>query len=252
MKLSPAGRLVASAIWMLASLHVGAGEVRVAVSADFALPLKAIAAEFERHSGHKVLHTAGSTARLSAQIRAGAPFDVFLAADAAAPALLERSGKGVAGSRFPYAVGRLVLWSALPSLVDGNGNILKSKYIDRVAVAAPASTPYGAAAMETLRRLNLLPQIEPKLVRGEDVGRVFGFVASGNAEIGFVAISQVWGVDGIRYGSGWIVPPHLYEPIRQEAVLLAAGRNNLAAAELLAYLQTDAARDLIRAFGYAL
>ncbi|VWX55701.1 Molybdate-binding protein ModA [Burkholderiales bacterium 8X] len=256
MKLLPALRWAAVAL--LAALPCFAafaatdapGEVRVAVAANFAQPMKAIADAFERQTGHKVLQSAGATGKLFAQINEGAPFDLFLSADAEAPQKLEQLGRIAAGSRFTYAVGTLVLWSAMPNMVFAGGEILKSKDIEHVAIAAPKLAPYGAAAMETLRRLNLLAQVEPKLVQGESIGQAYGFIASGNAEVGFVALSQVWEDGRIKRGSGWIVPSHLHEPIRQEAVLLARARNNAAAIAFYDYLRSEPIRDMIRAFGY--
>lgn len=229
-----------------------AGEVGVAVAANFTAPMRRIAQAFERDTGHKASLSFGSTGRFYAQVRAGAPFQVLLAADAATPQKLEREGLGVPGSRFTYATGRLVLWSATPGLVDGAGQVLRDPGSGRIAIADPRLAPYGAAAMETMDNLGLLTALRPRLVQGENIAQAWQFVSTGNAPLGFVALSQVM-VDGrIDGGSAWIVPERLHAPIRQDAVLLATGKDNAAAAALLAYLRGDTARAIIRAHGYGL
>lgn len=229
-----------------------AGEVGVAVAANFTAPMRRIAQAFERDTGHKASLSFGSTGRFYAQVKAGAPFQVLLAADAATPQKLEREGLGVPGSRFTYATGRLVLWSATPGLVDGAGQVLRNPGSGRIAIADPRLAPYGAAAMETMDNLGLLTALRPRLVQGENIAQAWQFVSTGNAPLGFVALSQVM-VDGrIDGGSAWIVPERLHAPIRQDAVLLATGKDNAAAAALLAYLRGDTARAIIRAHGYGL
>jgi molybdate transport system substrate-binding protein len=212
--------------------------------------MKLLAADFEKASGHTAKLSAGSTARFYAQIRSGAPFDVFLAADTTTPARLEQDGAAVAGSRFTYAVGKLVLWSPKPGLVDERGEVLRSGSFNHIALAAPKLAPYGAAAVEALGRLGLLQALEPRFVQGESIGQAFSFVASGNAELGFVALSQVLENGQLRGGSAWVLPAQLYSPIRQDAVLLARARGNPAATALMAYLQTEPAKAVIRSFGY--
>jgi molybdate transport system substrate-binding protein len=251
MNLPLACRLAAAALLTIgASLASEAAEVQVAVAANFFAPMKAIAADFEKATGHKALLSSGATGKFYAQITSGAPFDVFLAADAATPARLDKQKATVAGSRFTYATGKLVLWSARPDLVDANGEVLRSAKFAHIALAAPRLAPYGAAAVETLTRLGLLAQLEPRFVQGESIGQAFSFVSTGNAELGFVALSQVWENGKLKSGSGWIVPAELHSPIRQDAVLLARGKDNPAAAALMAYLKSDAARAAIRSFGY--
>ncbi len=227
-----------------------ADEVRVAVAANFATPLKTLAAEFEKDTGHTLALSAGATGKLYAQIKSGAPFDVFLSADDETPARLEKEGDAVAGSRFTYAVGRLVLWSAQPNTVDAQGAVLKTGNFKHLALAAPHLAPYGAAAVQTLTQLGLLTALQPRFVQGESIGQTYSFVASGNAELGFVALSQVFENGRINQGSGWIVPASLHEPLRQDAVLLTRSRDKAAARALLAFLQGSKARGLIRAFGY--
>lgn len=225
-----------------------ADEVQVAVAANFSLPMQAMAAGFERETGHKLVVSVGSTARFYAQIKNGAPFEVLLAADAETPAKLEREGFGVSGSRFTYAVGKLVLWSAKAGYVDDRGEVLKRGEFNHLAIASPKVAPYGAAAMEVLTQLGLVERLQPKLVQAENIGQAHQFVASGNAELGFVALSQV--IKG--EGSGWLVPDHLYQPIRQEALLLIPGQDKPGAVALMQYLGQDQARAVIRSFGYGL
>ena len=183
-----------------------AAEVTVAVAANFAAPMQKIAAAFERDSGHRVVLAFGSTGKFYAQIRQGAPFAVRLAADPDTPARLVHEGLGSADSRFTYAIGRLALWSRQAGVVDAQGAVLKSGSFDRLALADPKLAPYGAAAMQTLERLGLLAQLRPKLVQGDSIGQAYQFVATGNAALGFVALSQLM-LDGqIGAGSAWIVP----------------------------------------------
>ena len=227
-----------------------ADEVRVAVAANFATPLKTLAAEFEKDTGHTLALSAGATGKLYAQIKSGAPFDVFLSADDETPARLEKEGDAVAGSRFTYAVGRLMLWSAQPNTVDAQGAVLKTGNFKHLALAAPHLAPYGAAAVQTLTQLGLLTALQPRFVQGESIGQTYSFVASGNAELGFVALSQVFENGRINQGSCWIVPASLHEPLRQDAVLLVRARDKVAARALLTFQKSEKARGLIRAFGY--
>ncbi|MCA0215142.1 MAG: molybdate ABC transporter substrate-binding protein [Proteobacteria bacterium] len=224
--------------------------VQVAVAANFTAPMKQIASAFEKDTRHKVQLSSGATGKFYAQIRSGAPFDVFLSADAETPARLDAEGATVAGSRFTYATGRLVLWSPRAGVVDSRGDVLRTNTFRHVAIAAPRLAPYGAAAVQALGRLGLLAAVEPKFVQGESIGQTFGFVASGNAELGFVALSQVYENGQIKSGSGWVVPTDLHSPLRQDAVLLARGKDNPAAVALMRYLQTDLVRAMIRAYGY--
>jgi molybdate transport system substrate-binding protein len=243
------------ALFLLATLATLAGaahaaDVPVAVAANFTAPMEKIAVEFAKDTGHKAVLTFGATGNFYAQIRNGAPFMLLLAADDQTPARLEKEGAGVAGTRFTYAIGRLVLWSAKPGVVDDKGEVLAKGRFEHIAVANPTLAPYGAAAIETLSRLNLLEKVRPRLVQGENIGHAFQFVATGNAPLGFVALSQVM-VDGrIAKGSAWVVPAGLHEPIRQEAVILSRGKDSAAAAALAAYLRSDKARAIIRSYGY--
>ena len=224
-----------------------ADTVRVAVAANFTSAMQQISASFERHSGDHVVLSFGSTGSLYAQIRHGAPYDVFLAADERRPRLLEEAGVAVAGSRFTYAVGRLVLWSATPGVVDAQGEVLKHGKFARLAIANPKTAPYGAAAQQVLQRLKLWSTLQPRIVRGENIAQAHQFVATGNAKLGFVALSQVMKTGG---GSQWRVPQSMYTPIRQQAVLLKRGKDNAAARALIAYLKGAQGRAVIERFGY--
>ena len=227
-----------------------AAEVQLAVASNFTAPMRAIAERFERDTGHQLLLAFGSTGKLYAQIHNGAPFDVLLAADDKVPAQLEATGLGVAGTRFTYAIGTLVLWSAREGYVDDQGAVLAQRSFRHLAIANPKTAPYGAAAMATLEKLEQVDSIRGKLVQGENIAQTHQFVASGNAELGFVALSQVLDDGRIRQGSAWIVPAHYHPPIRQDALLLAHGRDNPAARALLDYLRSAAATDVINAYGY--
>jgi len=220
----------------------------VAVAANFAAPMQMIATRFEQVSGHKVSLSFGATGKFFAQIKNAAPFDILLAADQATPSRL--SDYAVPGSQFTYAVGSLVLWSAIPDLVDAQGAVLKSGRFTHVAIAAPEQAPYGAAAVQTLQALGLAELLKTKLVQGESIGQTYAFIATGNAELGFVALSQVWENGKIKSGSAWLVPENLHAPLRQDAVLLLHGKDNRAALALLAYLKTHAAQSVMRNYGY--
>lgn len=242
----------ALAAWLALAPGAHAAEVSVAVAANFAAPMKVIAEDFERASGHKVSLSFGATGQLYAQIRNGAPFAILLSADDHTPARLENEGLGMPGSRFTYAIGRLVLWSKTPGMVDPEGKILMSGSFRRIAVANPKLAPYGNAAIETLQRLGVLDAVRPKFVEGANVGQTFQFVSSGNASLGFVAMSQVYEHGKLKEGSAWIVPPQLHSVIRQDAILLRPGNGNPAADALLKYLRGPNARATIRAYGYDL
>ncbi len=237
---------------LLLSQSASAEEVQLAVAANFTAPMQKIAAEFEKDSGHKARLMFGATGKFYAQISNGAPFEVLLSADDETPARLERDGLAVAGSRFTYATGRLVLWSAREGYVDDKGDVLKKGDFRHLSIANPKTAPYGAAAIQTLSKLGLLPALEPRFVQGENIAQTHSFIVSGNAELGFIALSQVFRDGRLGSGSAWIVPANLHEPIRQDAVLLAKGQSNPAAAALLKYLKGDKARSIIKSFGYEL
>ena len=234
-----------------------AEEVTVAVAANFTAPMQKIAQAFEQDTGHKALLAFGATGKFYAQIKNGAPFAVLLSADDETPARLEKEGVAIAGTRFTYAIGRLALWSKNPLLVDDKGQVLLSNATDKnsfkkLAIADPKLAPYGAAAIEVLGRMDALAKLTPKLVQGDSIGQAFQFVMTENAELGFVALSQI-SIDGrITQGSAWVVPQNFYTPLKQDAVLLPLGKNNAAALSLMKYMLTDRAQAIIRAYGYTL
>ena len=233
-------------------LTTQAGEVVVAVAANFSAPMQKIAKAFEQDTGHKAQLAFGATGKFYAQIKNGAPFAVLLAADDETPTRLEKEGLAMAGTRFTYAVGRLALWSKQPNFVDDKGEILRSNRFEKLAIADPKLAPYGAAAMEVIQRMGMQSNVTPKIVQGDSIGQTYQFVSTENAQLGFVALSQI-SIDGrITQGSAWVVPQSLHTPLKQDAVLLKAGKDNAAALALLKYLQSDAAKTIIRGYGYAL
>lgn len=225
-----------------------AGEVSVAVAANFTGPAKEIAAAFERKTGQHVTLSFGSSGAFLSQIEQGAPFEVFLSADSDRPQKLEADGFAVRGTRFTYAKGALVLWSATPGLIDAKGAVLKTGAYQHLAIADPAAAPYGQAAVETLNSLGLYAAAAPKIVKGASIGQTYGFVKGGAAELGFVALSQVIRQQG---GSMWRVPASAYKPILQDAVLLKPGANDPAAKAWLAFLTSPQARQIIMSYGYS-
>lgn len=225
-----------------------AGEAHVAVAANFLAPMKQLAPLFEHASGHTLVVSSGSTGKFYSQIRNGAPFDVLLAADDETPARLMRDGDAV--HTRPYAIGKLALWSADPGKIDGTDSVLRRGTYTRLAIANPRLAPYGAAAMQVLEKLGLADTIKGKSVVGENIGQTYQFVASGNAEIGFVALSQITRDGRLTGGSAWQIPGSLHAPIRQDAALLKHGEHNPAARALLDYLDTPAALAVIRSYGY--
>lgn len=244
-------RLLFALLAFCCALPLHAAEVRVAVAANFAAPMQAIAAILEKTTGHRAELVSGATGKLYAQAANGAPFDVFLSADDETPLRMEREGLAVPGTRFTYAQGALVLWSAQPGLVDAQGQVLKTGSFRRIALAQPKTAPYGAAAMQALQKMGLAQQLAPRMVFGESLGQTYTFVATGNAELGFVALSQVLEGGKPKAGSLWRVPASLHDPIVQDAVLLHRGRDNPAAAALLALLKSERIRALVRSYGYS-
>lgn len=232
---------------LLVCAPAAAGDVRVAVAANFTEPAKEIARGFEVRTGHKAALSFGASGQFYAQIAHGAPYDVFLSADAERPERLEREGLGVAGSRFTYAVGRLALYSRTAGLA--NPGALAAGRFERLAIADPATAPYGQAAVETLRGLGLYDVLRPKLVQGASITQAYQFTGTGAAELGFVALSQVIDQPKSRY---WLVPAARHTPIDQQAILLAAAADGAAARAFLAYLKSPAAQAVIRRHGYAL
>lgn len=243
------GLVIRVAIGMAALVvtPVHADELRIAVSSNFAQPLTEIARHFEKRTGHQVILSSGSTGKHYTQIHNGARFDVFFSADVEHAERLERDKLAMPGSRFTYAIGKVVLWSPRPGVVDSKGNVLGSKSYRHLAMANPALAPYGKAAAEVLRAQKLWDKVSGRVVRAENIGQAYSFVESGGAELGFVAYSQIRHTDGSVAGSFWLPPTSMYTPIEQQAVLLSdatAGR------EFMAYMKSAAARRIILTYGY--
>ncbi|HUY02829.1 MAG TPA: molybdate ABC transporter substrate-binding protein [Rhodocyclaceae bacterium] len=248
-------RLRINAVCLMALLVFGAAAhaetLRIAVAANFILPLQQLAAAFERNSGTKLLLAPGATRGLYAQIRNGAPFDVLLSADQETPQRLVKAGLALPDSEFTYAVGKLALWSARPGYVDAGGRVLGRGDFAHLAIANSETAPYGAAALSVIEHLGLLARLRPRLVEGENITQAYQFVASGNAELGFVALSSLVRNGKLSSaGSLWVVPAGLYPPIRQDAVILARAKNKPAARALMAYLKSAPARAIIKSYGY--
>lgn len=246
----PPIRPVLIAVSLLASGSVSAAEAQIAVAGNFAAPMKAIIANFKQDSGHTVKASYGSTGKLYAQIKNGAPFEALLAADQERPQRLEEEGLGVPGSRYTYSIGALVLWSADANKVEDGAALLESGDFNKLSIANPKLAPYGEAAIETLEALGLRAAVEPKLVMGENIAQTYQFVDTGNADIGFVALSQAMRDGEIIKGSGWIVPGEMHAPINQDALILNRGKDNPAVTELFAYLKGEKAEAIIHDFGY--
>ncbi|MGV2837122.1 molybdate ABC transporter substrate-binding protein, partial [Pseudomonas shirazensis] len=206
--------------------------------------------DFEKDTGHKLVASFGATGQFYAQINNGAPFEVFLAADDSTPAKLEQEKQTVAGSRFTYAIGTLALWSAKPGYVDAQGEVLKTNDYKHLSIANPKTAPYGLAATQVLAKLNLTEATKGKLVEGQNITQAFQFVSTGNAELGFVALSQIYKDGKVKNGSAWIVPSSLHDPIRQDAVILNKGKDNPAAKAFIDYLRGPKATAVIKSYGY--
>lgn len=240
---------LASLLLVTFSVSAGAGTLTVAVAANFTGTMQKLIPLFERQTGHQIRASYGSTGKLYAQIRQGAPFDVFLAADRERPDLLEQQELGAAGSRFTYARGRLVLWSRSKNAFNDPEAYLSERSGPRLAIGNPRTAPYGAAAMEVLGALGLTDTIQGRLVRGDSIAQTFQFVATGNAEAGFVALAQLRAWDG-ESGASWVVPASLHQPIDQQAILLARTEHPEAARAWLDFLISDEAREIIEKDGY--
>jgi molybdate transport system substrate-binding protein len=233
-------------------LALGAGpalaaQTQVAVAANFTEPAKAIAAAFKAATGDDAVLSFGASGQFYTQISKGAPFEVFLSADADRPKKIETDGLAVPGARFTYAVGRLVLFSKTPGLVDANGAVLGAGHFAKLSIADPTSAPYGEAAIETLKTLKLYDALQPKIVQGSSITQAYQFVETGAAELGFVALSQVINETG---GARWLVPASDHAPIEQQAVLLKTGADNPAAVAFIKFLKSPAAIGIIKSYGY--
>lgn len=214
--------------------------------------MQVIAADFEKATGNKVVASFGATGQFYAQIKNGAPFEVLLSADDSTPAKLESEGLTVSGTRFTYATGALALWSAQDGYVDANGDVLKRNQFRHLSIANPKTAPYGLAAMQVLDKLGLTQAVASKIVEGQNISQTQQFVATGNAELGFVALSQIYRNGKITSGSAWIVPASLHEPIKQDAVILVKGNDSPAAKAFVEYLKGPKAAEVIKSFGYTL
>lgn len=244
-------RALGTAALAALALPVLADEVQVAVAANFSGAAQKIAAQFEKDTGHTARLSFGATGKFYAQIESGAPFDVLVAADQATPGKLVAEGKALPTTLHTYAVGKLVLWSADPALVDANGEVLKSGQWKHLSMADAKLAPYGQAARETLASMRLTEAVQSRVVTAENIGQALQFVQTGNAELGFVALGQVQPPDGSKpAGSMWLVPASLYAPIRQDAVVIASTRVGKAATQFVDYLASDKARAVIAAYGY--
>ncbi len=243
-------KLFAALMLGLLPSAVCADAVSVAVASNFTPAMNEIAATFEKETGYKIQSAFGASGKFYAQIRNGAPFQVFLSADEKKPLQLEQDGLTVAGTRFTYAIGTLALWSAKPDLVDRKGEVLKRDNFNKLAIANPRLAPYGEAAIEVLQHLKIDKNLEPKLVYGENIAQTYQFVETGNAELGFVALSQIMENGKLKAGSAWVVPAKLHVPIRQDGVLLKGAAENKAAQELMKFLRSEKARSIIVSYGY--
>ncbi|UVM58124.1 molybdate ABC transporter substrate-binding protein [Pseudomonas sp. B21-012] len=248
-KCAPRFALAALATFMTFN-SAWADEVQVAVAANFTAPIQAIAKDFEKDTGHKLVAAYGATGQFYAQIKNGAPFEVFLAADDSTPEKLENEGDTVKGSRFTYAIGTLALWSAKDGYVDGKGDVLKKNEFKHLSIANPKAAPYGLAATQVLNKLQLTEATKGKIVEGQNITQAYQFVSTGNAELGFVALSQIYKDGKVSSGSAWIVPSNLHEPIKQDAVILNKGKDNAAAKALVEYLKGPKAAAVIKSYGY--
>jgi len=226
--------------------------INVAIATNFTAPMREIAAEFEKDTGNHLILSFSSSGKIYSQINNGAPFDVFLSADTHKPELLERNHLAVRGSRFTYALGTLVLWSPNIDIVDADGAVLSQDTFSHIAIANPKLAPYGTAAQQVMQNLGVWPQQQQKLVQGENIAQTYQFVSTSNADLGFVALSQVMAKGIMSNGSSWVVPSELYSPIRQDAVLLNTGKDNTVALALMDYLKSDKAVAIIKSYGYQL
>ncbi len=240
-------RLGLAAFVSLLTAPAHAAEVKAAVAANFTQPVKEIAPLFEKATGHELVLSYGATGTFYAQITHGAPFDILLSADKATPTKAVTEGHAVAGTAFTYAVGKLVLFSKTSGLVLGESALKEGKFT-KIAIANPATAPYGAAGVEVMKALGVYEALQPKIVQGTNIAQTFQFIDTGNAEVGFIALSQVASVEG---GSRWVVPGNLHAPIFQDAVLLKTGTDNTAARAFLAFLRSAEARKVIEKFGYS-
>lgn len=244
-------KLTVLASLSLLALHADAGEVRAAVAANFTVPVKLIAEQFQADTGHTVKASYGSTGKFYSQIKNGAPFDVLLAADDTTPSKIGKEGLGTPASQFTYAIGKLVLWSKKPGYVDAKGYVLQSKF-NKLAIANPKLAPYGVAAQETLQSLGLMDGVQSRIVMGESITQTMQFADTGNADMAFIALSQTMKDGKPIEGSAWVVPSHMFTPIRQDAIVLTTVEDKAATEAFMKYLKSAKAIAVIKSFGYEL
>jgi molybdate transport system substrate-binding protein len=244
-------RQVCAAFGLLCSaftLPTQAAQTHVAVAANFIEPAREIAALFQKKTGDEAILISGASGAFFAQITHGAPFEVFLSADEERPRLAVEQGFAVPESRFTYAIGKLVLWSRVIDVTDGAA-ALKAGAFNKLSIANPTAAPYGAAAVESLKALGLYDSLQGKIVQGGSIAQAFQFIDTKNAELGFIALSQLY---GNTEGTRWLVPENLHTPIRQDAVLLKNGESDPTAKAFLAFLKGPEALEIVKRFGYAL
>ena len=243
-------RFLGFLLFYSAAINTQAAEISVAVAANFSSVLKDIAVEFQKDTGHQLAITPGATGKFYAQISNGAPFDVFLSADDETPRKLAQEGKAIAASQFTYAIGRLALWSPSPDLVDKSADILKTDKFKFIAIANAKVAPYGQAAVQTMQKLGVLTKIEPRVVQGESIAQTYQFVSTGNAQLGFVALSQIFENGKIKSVSAWIVPEEMHEQLKQDAVVLQSCKHMSACQALMDYLKSEKVKKMMASYGY--
>ena len=243
---------LAALIGCFAFAAAQAADVQVAVAANFTAPIQAIASGFEKDTGHTLIAAYGATGQFYTQIKNGAPFEVLLAADDTTPEKLEKEGDSVPGTRFTYAIGTLALWSAKDGYINDTDKVLKDNQFKHLSIANPKAAPYGLAATQVLEKLGLSEKVKDKIVEGQNITQAYQFVSTGNAELGFVALSQIYKDGTLTSGSAWIIPDSLHDPIKQDALILKKGENNPAAKALVEYLKGPKAADIIKSYGYQL
>ena len=248
-KFQPILLAMSLAALLLFARPVHAAQAKIAIAANFAVAAKAIAVQFERDTSHQAVLIFGSTGKLYAQIYHGAPFDVFLAADQVRPQKTISQGLAIPGTQFTYAQGKIVLYSADPDLVDAVAKVLVRGKFSKLAIANPKTAPYGLAAKQVLKKLGLYDRLASKIVRGENIAQTYQFIMTGNAQLGFIAASQVV---NMKSGSKSPIPEQLYAPIKQDGVLLKHGANNKAAIAFLHYLKGEKARAILTKYGYGI
>jgi molybdate transport system substrate-binding protein len=247
--------LLAAFLLLPGFFDVKPAQLRIAVAANFIVPMQAVVGEFEKQNNIKVDLSPASTGTLFTQIENGAPYDLFFAADIVRPKKLEDEGRIIVDSRFTYAIGKIVLWGRDDDLAEDFADlesILSSDRFRRLSIANPDLAPYGEAAQEALQQLGDWDDLQSKIVRGENINQAYQFVRSGNAQLGIIALSQITRPDREISGSHWEIPEALYKPIEQQAVILSESTNQQMAASFMEFMKSDEIGLLIREFGYKL